>query len=152
MKELHNIDKLNIKKDLTKILDKYSSKTLTKQEIQNLNDRNKHVKHYQKLLQEFKESSSSSEQHFENSLIKFMTDALHSNEDELHQIMLIYLQLTASYITDFFNTEGLKDKKKHIKNMKKIFIDSTENIIKTYEYQLSKAIVSLGNSQTTEVV
>jgi len=144
MKELHDIDKLNIKKDLTKILDKYSSKTLTEQEIQNLNDRDKHVKHYQKLLQEFKESSSSSEQHFENSLIKFMTDALHSDEDELHQIMLIYLQLIASYITDFFNTEGLKDKKKHIKNMKKLFIDSTENIIKTYEYQLLKTIISLG--------
>ncbi|MDY0193558.1 MAG: hypothetical protein RBR93_08525 [Aliarcobacter butzleri] len=152
MQALQDIDKLNIKKDLTKILDKYSSKTLTAQEIQNLKDRDKNVKHYLKLLEELKQSSASNEQLFESSLIKFMSDALHSSEDELHQIMLIYLQLTASYMTDFFNTQSLKDKKKHIKNMKKIFIDSTENIIKTYEYQLSKAIISLGNSQAAEAV
>ncbi|EQB34412.1 hypothetical protein M947_11055 [Sulfurimonas hongkongensis] len=147
MKALQDIDKLNIKKDLTEILDKYSSKTLTEQETQNLKDREKNVKHYQKLLQEFKESSSSSEQHFESSIIKFMTEALYSYEDELHQIMLIYLQLIASYITDFFNTEGLKDKKKHIKNMKKLFIDSTDNIIKTYEHQLLKTLKSLESTQ-----
>ncbi|MDY0101273.1 MAG: tetratricopeptide repeat protein [Bacilli bacterium] len=140
MKTLQDIDKLNIKKDLAKILNKYSSKTLTTQEIQNLYNKDKNVKHYMKLLQEFKDSSASSEQHFESSLIKFMTDALHSDEDELHQIMLIYLQLTASYMTDFFNTEGLKDKKKHIKNMKKLFYDSTLNVITTYESNLLKTI------------
>jgi len=152
MKSLQDIDKLNIKKDLEDILDKYSSKTLTAQEIQNLHDKDKNVKYYLKLLQEFKESSASSEQHFLSSLIKFMSDALHSDKDELNQIIFTYLQLTASYITDFFNTEGLKDKKKHIKNIKKIFIDSTHNIIDTYECQLLKTLKSLECSQTTEVV
>jgi hypothetical protein len=153
MKALQNIDKMNIKKDLTSILDKYSSKVLTAQEIQNLHDKDKNLKHYLKLLQEFKESSSSSEEHFMNSLIKFMSGALmDSNEDELHQIVLIYLQLIASYITDFFNTQGLKDKKKHIKNMKKLFLESTLNVLNTYDAQLSKTLKLLESSQTTEVV
>jgi hypothetical protein len=126
MKALQSIDKLNIKEDLTNILDKYSSKTLTDKEIQNLHVKDKNVKHYLKLLKEFKESSSSSEDHFLNSLIKFMGTALESDEDELHQIILIYLQLIASYITDFFNTQGLQDKKKHIKNMKKLFKENLD--------------------------
>ncbi len=152
MTQLHNINKLNIKDDLSKILDKYSSKSLTDQEIQNLHDKDKNVKHYLILLQEFKESSASNEEVFINNLITFMGSALKHDEDELHQIILIYLQLIASYITDFFNTQGLKEKKKHIKKMKKLFIDSAENIITTYEYHLLKTILTIRNSQTTEVV
>lgn len=149
MKTLQVIDKLNIKEELANILDSYSSKTLTTQEIQNLHDRDKNVKHYIKLLQEFKESSASNEDHFMDSLIKFMTDAIDAKEDELHHILLIYIKLIASYIIDFFNTQGLKEKKKHIKNMKKLFIDATQNIIDTYEFLLLRA---LEHSQTTEVV
>lgn len=146
MKALQNIDKLNIKEDLTNILDKYSSNNLTDKETKNLYDRDKNVKYYMKLLNEFKESSSSSEDHFINSLIKFMNSALTSDKDELHQITLIYIQLIASYITDFFNTQNLKNKKKHIKKMKKLFIDSTHNIIKTYEAELLKTLKTIENS------
>ncbi len=146
MKALQNIDKLNIKQDLTNILDKYSSNNLTDKETQNLYDRDKNVKYYMKLLNEFKESSSSSEDHFINNLIKFMSSALKSDKDELHQIALIYIQLIASYITDFFNTQNLKNKKKHIKKMKKLFIDSTQNIINTYEAELLKTLKTIENS------
>lgn len=146
MKALQNINKLNIKEDLTNILDKYSSNNLTDKETKNLYDRDKNVKYYMKLLNEFKESSSSSEDHFINSLIKFMNSALTSDKDELHQITLIYIQLIASYITDFFNTQNLKNKKKHIKKMKKLFIDSTHNIIKTYEAELLKTLKTIENS------
>ena len=143
------IDSMNIKKDLVKILDKYSSKSLTDTEIQSLKNRDKNVKHYLKLLNDFKSASSSNEDLFLSSVITFIGSALNMKEDELHQIMLIYFLLIASYITDFFNTQNLSEKKKHIKKMKKLFLDATLNIITTYELELLKTIenISLRDSK-----
>jgi len=141
MKKLYDINKDNIHDKLKDILDKYSSKELTNQEVQNLTNRDKNVKHYLSLLDKLKHSSASSQEQFLNSLIEFMGNSLSKeSQDELHQILLIYLLTIASYIIDFFNTQHLKDKKRHIKNLKKLFIESTENVIKTYELQLLKTI------------
>lgn len=138
---LPSFDTNNIHKQLVEILDKYSSKELTAQEIQNLHNRDKNIKYYLKLLDEFKHSPHSTEDLFLNNLITFMGTAMQNeSKDELHQILLIYLLLIASYVTDFFNTQELKDKKKHIKNMKKLFIEATQNILKTYENQISQTI------------
>ena len=137
---VHNLDKSRMKKDLANILDKYSSKELSELEIKNLYNRDKNVKYYLNLLEIFKQASASNEDKFMSSIIEFMGNALVNEEDELHQILLVYLLLIASYITDFFNTDGLKDKKKHIKKLKKLFYDSTLNIITTYESELLKTI------------
>ncbi len=140
MTVVHNLDKSKMKKDLANILDKYSSKELSELEIKNLYNRDKNVKYYLSLLETFKQASASNEDKFMSSIIEFMGNALVNEEDELHQILLVYLLLIASYITDFFNTDGLKDKKKHIKKLKKLFYDSTLNIITTYESELLKTI------------
>lgn len=140
MSILKSIDKTNIADKLQKTLDKYSSRELTDTEVQSLLDKDKNVKLYLKFLEEFKTSSASNEDVFMRNFIDFMGKSLNLKQDELHQIFLVYLLSIASYITDFFNTKDLKDKKKHIKNIKKIFIESTLNVIKTYEHKLTKII------------
>jgi hypothetical protein len=140
MSTLKSIDKTDIIKQLEKTLDKYSSKELTDKEIQSLLDKDKNVKLYLKYLEDFKTSSASNEDIFVRNFIDFMSKSLDLEQDDFHQIFLIYLLLTASYVTDFFNTKDLQDKKKHIKNIKKIFIESTLNVIKTYEYKLTQTI------------
>jgi tetratricopeptide (TPR) repeat protein len=147
MLELHTIDIENIDDKLMYILDKYSSKELTQQEIQNLYNRDKNVKYYLSLLDKFKQANSSNEDQFLNSIIDFMGTSLsNKSQDELHQILLIYLLTIASYIVDFFNTQNLKNKKKHIKTLKKLFIDATQNVLKTYEKKLLQTIEKINHN------
>lgn len=140
MSILKSIDRTNITGELEKTLDKYSSKELTEAETQSLLNKDKNVKLYLKYLEEFKTSSASNEDVFMRNYIGFMGKCLNLEQDELHQIFLVYLLSTASYITDFFNTQDLKDKKKHIKNIKKIVVESTLNLIETYERKLTHII------------
>ena len=141
MIKLKNIDQKNLADELQSVLDKYSSKELTTQEIANLHSRDENVKFYLSLLKKFKTSSSSTQEQFEQSITEFMSRALSNKDiDELHQILLIYLLLTAPYILDFFNTQKLSNKKKHIKNLKQLFIDMTTNVIKTYEDRLERTL------------
>lgn len=135
-----DIEKSQVQKELRCILDKYSSKELTLQEKTNLQSREKNVNYYLQLLEEFQSAPASNDVQFIDTLTDFIKNTLSHKEDELHQILMIYILLTASYITDFFNTQGLENKKRHIKKMKKIFIDSTRNVIHTYEVQLIKTI------------
>ena len=138
---IHNqIDKSNLKDDLSTILDRYSSKKLSDREIQNLNNRESNVKHYHQLLENFKNSKSNTQEQFLNTLTVFIGGTLELKEDELHQTMLIYLLSISSYINDFFNTQNLKNRKHHVKEIKKLFVDAVHNIITTYENELLKTV------------
>ena len=127
-------------KTLKNILDSYSSSELQEDEVKSLHERLDSITLCKQYLQDFKESPASSDEIFMNTVIAFMEKTLQLKEDEFHQIMLIYFLLISSYITDFFNTDGLKEKKKHIKKIKKLFYDATENVVKTYEFALLETI------------
>ena len=137
---IEDIDKTNLQTDLVNILDKYSLKEFRDTELQGLKKRVQNIQEYNKLLHQFKNSGSSNDELFIHHFIMFNNYVLELQEDELQQILITYLLTISSYITDFFNTKNLKDKKRHIKKIKKIFIESTQKIIDTYSLELLKAI------------
>ena len=69
------------------------------------------------------------------------------HRDELHQIMINYLLNTTTYISDIFNTKELKNKKTHIKKIKKIIITLMEKVIKAYELEISKIVDEIQHAQ-----
>ena len=97
---LAEINKNSITNDLTKILDKYSSKKLTTAEIQNLYDKEKRVQLYLELLEIFKKSSSSNEELFIENFTTFIGASLKIEPDELNEILGIYFLSIASHIPE----------------------------------------------------
>ena len=138
--QFHDIDKTHLQADLSKILDKYSQKEFRDIEFQGLKQRAQNIEQYNKLLTQFKQSSSSNDEMFTHNFIWLTNYILEVQEDELQQILITYILTISSYIIDFFNTQGLEDKKRHIKKIKKIFLESTQKIIDTYSLELSKTI------------
>ena len=132
MVELKQLEKQVITTELKKIFDKYSSSELTTEEKDALKNRKTSLIQCYEYLENFKNQAASNDDMFLDSLMDFIGDILDTDKNELHQILTVYFLLVGSYIADFFNSQGLKNKKKHIKNIKKIFIDSTLNILDTY--------------------
>lgn len=143
MTTLTKIDKSSLSKDLATILDTHSSQKLTLSETQNLHIKKERVKLYLQLLETFKKSSSSSENLLIINIGILINDVLDMEKDELNQILRIYFLFISSYIPDFFNTQKLSDKKRHIKKIKKIFIEAIEKIIYSYDEKLTNTLKNI---------
>lgn len=137
------IDKKNLKTDLLSIFDKYSSKSLSDEELQGLKNRQQRVQKYYDFLNTFKEESSPNADLFMKSYTKLLDSMVAFEQDELHQIMMNYLLILSPYISDFFNTKELDNHKKHIKKIKKMIITLLEKIIKAYEQEIEKVLEDL---------
>lgn len=140
---LKDIDKSSIKKELIDILDTYSSKELTQNELQSLKEKQDNINNYLYLLDAFKKETSSNEELFIKSLNSFVSNSLSIKEDELSELLVIYFLKTVPTITDFFNTQELENRKKHTKKIKKIFVNNIEKIIFAYEESLKCTIEKL---------
>jgi len=133
----------SIKETLMNSLDKYSSSELTQKEIDSLSERLERSNLYAKFLDDFESSSASNEDMFIENLIRYLNNSISMPDDELNQILGIYFLNIIAFITDFLNTQNLKDKKKHIKNLKKLFIKNTRKIILMYQKGLNVTIDKL---------
>lgn len=140
---LKDIDKSSIKKELIDILDTYSSKELTQNELQSLKEKQDNINNYLYLLDAFKKETSSNEELFIKSLNSFVSNSLSIKEDELSELLVIYFLKTVPTITDFFNTQELENRKNHTKKIKKIFVNNIEKIIFAYEESLKCTIKKL---------
>nr|WP_321267005.1 6-hydroxymethylpterin diphosphokinase MptE-like protein [uncultured Sulfurimonas sp.] len=137
------LNKKDLKTKLLSLFDKYSSKSLSEEELQRLKERQKRVKKYYEFLDTFREDSSSNAELFMKSYTKLLDSMVVFEQDELHQIMMNYLLISSTYVSDLFNTKELQNHKKHIKKIKKIIIALLEKIIKAYEQEISKVLNTL---------
>ncbi|ABB43455.1 conserved hypothetical protein [Sulfurimonas denitrificans DSM 1251] len=137
------IKKIDLKSHLLALFDKYSSSSLSNEELQMLKDRQKRVQKYYDFVNTFREDSSSSSEIFMQSYTKLLNSMVAFEQDELHQIMMNYLLISSTYISDLFNTKELDNHKKHIKKIKKIIITLLEKIIKAYEQEIEKVLEDL---------
>jgi hypothetical protein len=132
-------------KALKEVLDRYSSDTLTKEEIEAIYTRKTMIDKYYNLLDTFNHSPSTNSDVFLKNFAIFISECVNLNKDELHQIIFIYILEVSTYITDIFTTKELENKKKHIKKIKKIFYTIVYNIINVYEKNLDVLIEKIEN-------
>lgn len=143
----HPIERSNFKSQLITLFDSYSSMSLSKEEIEELIAKKGRLTHYHDSLTAFKESSSANEELLMQNYVKLLDSMVNYHQDELHQIMINYLLNTTTYISDFFNTKELKNKKTHIKKIKKIIIALMEKVIKAYDLEISKIVDEVQHAQ-----
>ena len=139
LKELSH-ERKKIFKLLKEILDHYSSETLIDKEKQAINLRKNQVELYYKILDDFLHAISSNDKTFIQSYIKLVTSFLQMDHDELHQIIFIYILEVGTYPIDMISTIELKNKKKHIKKIKKMLYTLIKNIIDIYDKNLEELI------------
>jgi len=129
-----------ILQSLQNLLDHYSSNKLTEQEIQMLYEREKRTQKYYALLKEFSHASSTDSDIFIKNFANLTSGFLRMQEDELHQIFLIYILEVFTYPVDILSTKELTNKKRHIKKIKKMIIILLENILDIYTKYLEKLL------------
>jgi len=127
----------NIKEELQTFLGQYASNKLTPTEIKKLHQRQKKLIQYFNILEKFHHSPTANIDSFMYHFTSLITKYLQMPHDELQQIIFGYIFETSTYIADFFSTEELKNEKKHIKKMKKIFYTLVLNILQRYERDLN---------------
>jgi len=135
-----NLPRLEIFNSLKEILDSYSSKELTEDEIKALYEREKRVEKYYAINKEFYHSPTTNEVMFIQNLANLTTKFLNMQADELHQIFVIYILELFTYPVDMLSTKELTNKKKHTKKLKKMLFILIENIIRTYENDLKNLL------------
>ncbi|UCN00474.1 DUF115 domain-containing protein [Sulfurimonas sp. SWIR-19] len=135
-----HIKNKNTYKELQNHLDLYSSDKLTQNEIILLQNRMATLKLYLKDLEEYYHAPTANSQNFIQNFALLITKYLQRPNDELYQITFGYILETTTYIADFFSTKELKNEKKHVKKLKKMFYILVLNILKRYERDLSSVL------------
>ena len=137
------IDKSNIQRELSTLFDKYSVSQITENELAQLKVKQTQIEDYYKYIEIFERSATSNKAMFIQKYHELIKSIITSTSTELREIMVVYVHLTTPYVTDLFNTQELKNHKKHTKQIKKIIIIQIKKIIKFYEEELSKTIEEL---------
>ena len=133
-----NIKKSELRNSLFYILNQYSEDKLSEEENDLVVQRLQQIKILKDALQLFQDSPSSNSDIFLSNYLKLLNTILQEKHLELLQILIIYFLTTSSYIVDFFNTQGLKNQKKHVKKLKIEVVTQLKKVIDSYEDTLKK--------------
>jgi hypothetical protein len=138
LSKLSDLDKNSkgFRDDLKQFLDSVSEVSPNKKDLINLSQQIQEAIRLYTITQTYKErksfnSSDSYLLHFSkfiNELLALKTD----DKLDINIIMYEYLQYITPYIFDFFNTNELKNHKKHTKYINKVFISQVEKMLVTY--------------------
>jgi hypothetical protein len=137
IKKYDDIKKDKLYKELEDIFNKYSSDSLDKDEITELETRHKQIDDYYKLIEGFKNSPHSNKDIFLDNYETFVSSMFnHPIKLELQEMLVIYFLRITSFIDDFLHTREIDNPKKHIKKLKSLLINQITMMVKTYERDL----------------
>jgi len=117
--QLDVLDKQSIQKSIQNILHDNSVGELNEADMHSLTQRYEYAKKTEKLLQEYSQSvSKTNADKYLYDLLGVVSNILSKRERETHNIVHVYytyFRHVLPIVFDFFNTQGLKNKKNHIK-------------------------------------
>ncbi len=134
------IDKRKALLGIQKLLKSHSNHTLTEHERKGLQRRQEQIAVYFDYLRKFQHTATSSEDQFTDAYKKLISSIIDSRPSELKELIFTYFFNTTNYVIDFFNTQELKNPKKHTKKLKKIVMAQLEKILDYYETSISSEI------------
>jgi hypothetical protein len=126
------------KKDLLQVqsfFDAHASATPDEEELLALHERKKDAEEKRDSIVEFSKKKSPSLEQMHNSFTLMAAKLIVSEGNyshELSQIYVIYLENVGGYIGDFFNTSGIKNPKRSIKQFQKIITLQLLKIVDKY--------------------
>ena len=140
VKSYKKIDKLELYKSVKTILSDNSSKSLDKKDSVSLDKRLVYVEYInEKLLRYSKDVSKTSPDQFMADLLGIVSDIITTRNRETKNIVHVYYTFfkhVVPMIFDFFNTQGMKNKKYHIKRLNAMIEKEMMNIEGIYSKTL----------------
>lgn len=133
IKQLIPINKKEISSHINKILSSYSTSSLSKRDIKSIQARKEQISIIRTYIEDFESSPTSNTEDFTNLYKTIAHNLIKLDGTELQELLITYMLNTGDYVIDFFNTQELKQPKKHTKKMKKLIITEFNKIIDYYE-------------------
>jgi len=131
-----NIDKNSTYNELKKILNTISEDKLNQKDISNLKQQLNEAKRLGKYVQEFKSNVNTSNYSIYMQSFYTLSSELISikNEEKLNIniVLYTYLVYVTGHIFNLFNTKDLKNIKRHMKKINKIFTEEIMKILNLY--------------------
>jgi hypothetical protein len=131
-------EQINVKEDhlhIKEFFDTHASDIPDKEELIAIQDRKKDALEKRDAIVNFSKKKSPTIEQLHNSftlMAGILIDSKESNFHELSQIYVIYLENVGGYIGDFFNTSGIKNPKRSIKEFQKIITLQLLKIVDKY--------------------
>lgn len=137
IEKLVNLDKNSFHINLKNFLKENTNESFTIEELEKITKYKTIIGKTKKLILKYsKLSSSSNSDVYMQNLITIARDVMSvelENGNNIAKIYQKYFEYFLRIVYDFFNTKGLKNKGKHIKEIDKIFVEGLEDINKQLE-------------------
>jgi hypothetical protein len=133
VKQLTVLNKSNFSIELMDTFNKYS-KSLSSDDILNnsLHLRRVQLNTFYQHIKKFKKTKTNDAESFMKAYRKLIIDFNSINKFEFRELLTVFILNTASYVSDLFNTNELKNEKIVVKEMKDIYIQQLLKIIDYY--------------------
>ena len=135
-KNLSTLDKKEKFDKLKKFLNSISEDKINNQDIDNLQKQLNEAQRLYDYLEEFnKNVNTSNYSIYMKSFYSLSSEFINIDKEEKEDINIVfhsYLMYVTGYIFDIFNTKNLKNTKRHLKKVNKIFVEQCKKILDLY--------------------
>ena len=135
-KKFKTLDKQDKFNELKSFLNTISEDTLNTKDIDNLNKQLNEALRLYNYLEEFDNNVNTSNYSiYMKSFYTLSSEFINLNQEEklnINTVFHSYLMYVTGYIFDIFNTKDLKNTKRHLKKVNKIFVEQSKKILDLY--------------------
>ena len=144
LSKLSFLDKVGFNLTLKNALIKDSANSLTKNEIEIIKLNIEDARFRINILEEFYKQKTSNLDTYHHLLLtiikKTLTNQIDNAGDNLSNILTLYFQFASGYIFDIINTKEIKNPKKLMKDLNKLFVPQLIKIIQDYKKALQNYV------------
>ena len=135
------LNKQDIHQKIIDLLEHYSARELTKEDLISLQSRKEFASHLNSSIKNFVNMKFTDANQFLYSFISLLLDILIEPTRDTNDLVTIYdrfLSYTAPIIFDFFNTKELTNIQEHVKKFQSLLTDEMFEIVKIYEKNIEE--------------